>query len=76
MNLKKMKKVKDGLNDNPKECFRMLDKETLEQMVAEIYEWSMESVGYLSSSTPYASGYKDGILTSKDIVEDIVKKYC
>lgn len=75
MNLKKMIMVSDGLSDKPLESFQALDKEKLEMMATEIYEWAMESVGYLSSSTPYASGYKDGILVGKDIVEDIIKKY-
>ena len=46
----------------------MEDKDILTQII----EWAKSSHAYLSNSSEYAKGYKDGISRAKEIILEII----
>ena len=42
-------------------------------LLKKIEQWAKESHAYLSSRTPYAKGYKDGITQAKEIILNIIE---
>jgi hypothetical protein len=42
-----------------------------EEILKEIIDWANSSHSYLSETTPYAKGYKDGIRQAKEIIKNI-----
>lgn len=49
---------------------------TAEEILQKIKNWAEGSHAYLSNSTDYARGYKDGISRAKDIILDIIEHDC
>lgn len=45
------------------------------EILKEIKDWVDSSHAYLSSSTPYAQGFKDGITRAKEIISDIIETF-
>ncbi len=54
---------------NLKLRLKLLKKEELQQIITELNDTAKESAAYLSQSTDYARGYKDGIYRMKEIME-------
>lgn len=46
-----------------------------QRAISEIKEWANGSHAYLSQTSQYAQGYKDGIAQAKGIVSEIIEKY-
>lgn len=45
-----------------------------EKILQELREWAETYPSYLSQRTPYAQGYKEGIVCAKEIVLEILNK--
>jgi hypothetical protein len=42
------------------------------KIVEQLQDWVNESCDYLSNRTPYAAGYKEGIIVAKQIVNSFL----
>jgi hypothetical protein len=54
----------------PEEAVIVLSRVTT--ILKNLQEWSNKNVDYLSNSTPYAAGYKEGIIVAQQIVRSIL----
>ena len=53
-----------------------MKEESIEKkMIEEIKSYLNEDCSYLSGRSDYARGYKNGVITVREIIADIIKNY-
>lgn len=52
-----------------------LTKKQLEQIVVNVYGIATRDISYLSSSSDYSRGYRDGIFQAYSLIEDSIAPY-